>query len=156
MIGEVNYNSLVVPIDASLLEGEQIEVRIRSGFMFWDLDYVNIDFTPTTELDVQHLSPTSASGTNSNDQAALSNDDDLYMEHLRTGDSANILFTGLKPAAANRTIFLHSKGYYIFQEVYEGKLQSNELAKINKDAGMSAYSERLFNQVFLNYAINLK
>jgi hypothetical protein len=156
LIGEVNYNSLVVPIDASLLEGEQIEVRIRSGFMFWDLDYVNIDFTPTTELDVQHLSPTSVTGTNSNHQAALSNDDDLYMEHLRTGDSANILFTGLKPAAANRTIFLHSKGYYIFQEVYEGKLQTNELAKINKDAGMSAYSERLFNKVFLNYAINLK
>jgi hypothetical protein len=156
LIGEVNYNSLVVPIDASLLEGEQIEVRIRSGFMFWDLDYVNIDFTPTTELDVQHLSPTSASGTNSNDQAALSNDDNLYMEHLRTGDSTNILFTGLKPAAANRTIFLHSKGHYIPQDVYKGKLNSKELAKINKDAGMSAYSERLFNKVLLNYAINLK
>ena len=156
LIGEVNYNSLVVPIDASLLEEEQIEVRIRSGFMFWDLDYVNIDFTPTTELDVQHLSPTSASGTNSNDQAALSNDDDLYMVHLRTGDSTNILFTGLKPASANRTIFLHSKGHYIPQDVYKGKLNSNELAKINKDAGMSAYSERLFNQVLLNYAINLK
>ena len=156
LIGEVNYNSLVVPIDASLLEGEQIEVRIRSGFMFWDLDYVNIDFTPTTELDVQHLSPASASGTNPNDQAALSNDDDLYMEHLRTGDSTNILFTGLKPAAANRTIFLHSKGHYIPQDVYKGKLNSKELAKINKDAGMSAYSERLFNQVLLNYAINLK
>ena len=78
------------------------------------------------------------------------------MEHLRTSDSTNILFTGLKPAAANRTIFLHSKGYYIFQEVYKGKLNSKELAKINKDAGMSAYSERLFNKMFLNYAINLK
>jgi len=157
MIGEVNYNSLVVPIDASLLEGEQIEVRIRSGFMFWDLDYVNIDFTPTTELEVQHLSPNSATGSNnSDDKASLTNDDALYMEHLKTGDSTNVVFTGLKPASAKRTIFLHSKGHYIPQVVYEGKLQSKELAKINKDAGMSAYSERLFNQVFLNYAINLK
>lgn len=158
LIGEVNYNSLVVPIDASLLDGENIEVRIRSGFMFWDLDYVNIDFTPTSELEVQYLSPTSAKGSlNSDDKASLTNDDDLYMEHLQMGDSTNVVFTGIKPAnSAKRTIFLHSKGYYLPQDVYEGKIQSKELARINKDAGMSEYSERLFNQVFLNYALNLK
>lgn len=150
LVGEVNYNSLVIPIEDKLLTEEKIEIRFRSGFFFWNMDYVNIDFTPKEELEIQRLSPTSAVRNNdADDKSNLASDDDLYMEHLMSGDSTNIVFSGITPSNSGfRTIYLHSKGYYLPQEKYEGKMNKDELVKFKNEGEMSRFSKYLYDSYF--------
>ena len=113
-----------------------------------------MDFSSPSDLDIQHISPATASGNESIDYtAALQSDDDIYMEHFNTGDSTNIIFTGLKSTGETRTIFLHSKGHYLPQDEYEGKMNKEELAKFKNEGEMSRYSKRLFERYKFNYAL---
>lgn len=156
LIGDVNYNSLVVPIDPALLTDEKIEVRFTSGFLFWDMDYVNIDFTPETALNVQRIQPSSALGTdNRNDLEALLNDDNAYMKHYNAGDSTSIQFAGIQNVPnQTRTIYLHSKGYYEPLNEYKGKMQRDELTKLDVDGGLSIFSRQLYEEFLLNYSFS--
>ncbi len=156
LVGSVNYNSLVIPVDADLLTDETIEVRLQSGFMFWELDRINMDFSAPGEKNVQRLAPKSATGSEDRDDtASLTMDDDQYMEHLATGDSTFITFEGIQNMEGkSRTIYLHSKGYYLPQEEFAGKLQRKELAKINQQGGLSIFSRELFEQLFETTALN--
>ncbi len=156
LIGDVNYNSIVIPLDSDLLTDESIELRVQSGFMFWDLDRINMDFSAPSNLSVQRLSPSSALGSNNNDDTeALASNDDKYMSHLTTGDSTTVKFEGIENIEGmNRTIFLHSKGYYLPQKQFSGKLQRKELAKINIEAGLSIFSRGLYQDYFGNLTLN--
>jgi len=53
-----------------------------------------------------------------------------------------------------RTIYLHSKGYYLPQKEFSGKLQRSELAKINVEGGLSIFSRELYEDVFGNITLN--
>ena len=156
LIGDVNYNSLVIPIDQKLLTNELIEFRIRSGFMFWQLDYMAMDFSAPADISIQYLSPSMALGNGVIDyKASLNNDDDNYMEHLVTGDSTEIKFESLKYSASqSRTIILHSKGYYLPQKEYEGKPDKEELATFKEEAGLSRYSKKLYVNYFESLVVN--
>jgi hypothetical protein len=158
LIGDVSYNSLAIPVASDLISGEKIEIRLRSGFMFWDLDYLSMDFTPPTHLNVQRLSPSAVSGSTTTDGLqALSNDDHQYVEHLAIGDSTSISFTGINvDADKERTIYLRSKGYYLPQKEFEGKFLRKELQAINVDGGLSILSRRLYEELFQNVSFNKK
>lgn len=156
LVGDVNYNSITVPLKSEWLTDETIEVRIESGFLFWDLDYIALDDTPSTELNVQRLSPTSALGSGYRDDTqALAQDDANYMQHLNPGDSTSVHFTNIAMVEGmERTIFLHSKGYYLPQKEFEGKLDHKALSEINVEGGLSIYSRHLYDVYFTNYSLN--
>lgn len=143
LVGEVSYNTLALPIDESLITGENIEIRLQAGFKFWELDYVGIDFSQDADIDVDKIKPTLAEGK-SNYLAVLEQDDDLYMEHLFTGDSTRIKFEGLKTTGKKRTIILRSKGYYISNDEYTGTPYWKGLIKLRTQGGLSRLSKELY------------
>jgi hypothetical protein len=150
LVGDISHNTLAIPIDSDLLKGDQVEVRVRSGFMFWDLDHLNMDFTPETELNVQRLKPTSVEGsTTQNGVAALNGNDNKYVSHFEMGDSTSIQFTGIKNQEnMTRTIYLRSKGYYKPEKRFDGPMQRKELEALNIDGGLSILSRELYNEAF--------
>lgn len=156
LVGDVNYNSITIPINKELLTEDAIEIRVQSGFMFWELDRINMDFSEPSEVFVQRLSPSSAAGSNNtNDTQNLAHDDHLYMEHLISGDSTSVTFTGIENVKGmQRTIFLHSKGYYLSQKEFQGKPQREELVKIDVEGGLSIYSRNLYNELLGNLTLN--
>ena len=154
LVGESSYNTLAIPIGRDLMDGENLEFRIRSGFMFWNLDYVGMDFSGEKEMDVQYLSVSEAVGNGKMDfREDLSFDDDRYMEHVR-GDTTKVTFRGLKTDSESRTIILHSKGYYLPTKEYEGKPARKELAKFRSDGHFSRYSKALHDKVFEGFTFN--
>lgn len=156
LVGDVNYNSIAVPLKSEWLTDETIEVRIESGFLFWDLDYIALDNTPASDLNIQRLSPSSAFGSGDRDDTqALAHDDASYMQHLNSGDSTNVEFTNIALIdGLERTIFLHSKGYYLPLKEFEGKLDRKALSEINVEGGMSIYSRQLYDSFFSQYTLN--
>lgn len=147
LVGGVNYNSLVIPL--TLTPGESsVDIRLRAGFMFWELDQATIDFSEDLPLDIQRFSPSIAKGNNGEDfRDALKADDAIYMEHLGKSGSAEIKFGPIRTEAnKTRTILLHSKGYYINNGQYSGKVQRDKLAAFRRPGELSRFSKQLYEK----------
>lgn len=114
----------VLPLDLSKVKGEQFRVKLSTGFKFWEIDYVAMDFSPDQAVQVQTLAPVSAVDQNGADlTAALRADDGLYYDQPNTGDEAAVTFPAppLQPGL-KRSLLLHSKGHYqILREPAPGK-----------------------------------
>lgn len=158
LIGDKSYNSLVIPIKEEYLNGEKAEIRIRSGFMFWKLDHVYMDFSKQTEKEIQIITPSIASGKKVKDfTKELSSVDEKYMEHLETGDSTFIQFQGLKKSPEkSRTMILHSKGYYLPQKEFAGKPEWKELKKFKETGELSRFSKELYDSIFDGLTVNFE
>ena len=153
LIGDIAYNTLAIPIDENLISGEDIQIRIRSGFKFWSMDYLAIDFSSQAALSVQHLKPIKAADSSGEDYTVqLSNDDDLYMERLEKSSKVWVRFDGLKNEG-KRTIILHSKGYYLSTKNYEGQPNKKALEKLKNEVEFSRYSKELFAQYKVIYSL---
>ena len=153
LVGDVAYNTLAIPIDKSFITGADIEIRIRSGFKFWQMDYIGIDFSKPATLSVQHLKPIKAADSNGEDYTAqLSDNDDQYMERVEKSNEVLVRFDALRNEG-NRTIILHSKGYYLPMKKYDGKLDKEALANFKNEAGLSRYSKQLYAQYHMLFAL---
>ncbi len=123
VFGEASMNQIVIPIKRELF-GDQLEVRLRSGYQFWELDYVGVDFTKNEEVEILVSKPTSAIGNNGQDYTQqLSFDDDLYMKHQLDQDvnTTNVVFKSLPVGnLLKRSFILKSKGYYVPKTEYTG------------------------------------
>lgn len=154
LVGESNYNSIVLNLKS--LPKDAVEIRLRSGFMFWELDYVAMDYSEDIALDFTTIKPTSAIGSNGKDyKESLANDDQNYMDHLEKNTSTTVVFDGL-PLTQNmqRTLILKSKGYYVSQEKYTGKTQRQELMKFKNPGELSRYSKKLYTDFYKRIAQN--
>lgn len=151
LISEVNYNELVVAIPAEYLTDESVEFRLSSGYKFWEIDALQMDFSAPETVTVERRTPTSAMG-NEDFTSALSLDDDNYMEHKMTGDSALVVFDNLPVSSQKRSLFLHSKGYYLSKDTYEGKTNWAAMLALREKGGLSAFSKELF-EAYMNVTL---
>lgn len=150
VVGDPSHNQVVIPIQRSLF-GEELEVRLRSGFMFWELDYVGVDFSENETVEVQVHKPAKATGNNGTDfTQQLSFDDNDYMQHVFHEDlnSTEVNYENL-PVDFNlqRTLILKSKGYYVPKSEYTGKTDRKRLQSFVNPGELSRFSRDLYNNV---------
>ncbi len=158
LVGSISYNGLAVQLPQELLKGDKLEVRVRSGFLFWKLDYLALDFSANDGFDLHELKPSIANGNrDKNFIDELSYADKSYMDHPLYGDSTYVEYHNL-PVNENkkRTIILHSKGYYIPLAKYETKMERKELAKFKADGELSRFSQELFDIQFGEMSLTLE
>ncbi len=155
LMGEANFNSIVVPVKIPP-SSKNLEIRLRSGFMFWELDYAAVDFSPNQKIEIQKLKPQSATGSDGQDfTQALSFDDDLYMEHMGKESSTKVTFKSLHTnPELKRTLILRSKGYYISKDEFTGKTHLKELKKFKNPGQLSRFSRDLYFDIINRTAKN--
>ncbi|MFT4522559.1 MAG: hypothetical protein ACI8ZN_001509 [Bacteroidia bacterium] len=148
MIGDVSFNTLAVPIPTNLLNqiSSTIEVRIRAGFMLWQLDYVALSVNASSPSNVVVLTPSIAEDQDGNSSTVeLAKDDQSYMVHGQAGTQSELKFTGIPIAKeGERTLFLHSKGYYLSNKTYEGNMQRMALRPFLQDEAFARFSKELY------------
>lgn len=155
LIGEINYTTIVLPVDFSA-DGNPVEFRLRSGFMFWELDYVALDLENKIVSDYKTLKPAKAMGHDGTDFIeSLSNTDGVYMDHLNPGDYTEVVYEPIasKPGL-NRTLILHSKGYYQSNFNLTGSPQVGKLLKYRKQGEMSRQSKQLHDDYLKSVIIS--
>jgi hypothetical protein len=140
-IGNAANQTLIIPIEKKYLDKNAIEIRIDGGFRFWELDYAAMDFSSPKPFELQRISPTSVSG-DPRFLNALQQDDENYMKTSIGSEAISVQFEGLKPV--NRTLFVRSKGYYIRQEMEQGKPAWLQLAKMKRPNGIARFSQDVF------------
>ena len=155
LIGEINYSTIVLPVEFSG-DGNPVEIRLRSGFMFWELDYVALDLEDKLVIDYEILKPTKARDQEGVDLVeALSYADESYMHHLNTGDYTEVVYEPIASVSGkDRTLILHSKGYYQSNFNLSGKPQFGKLLRYRKDGELSRQSMQLYDDYLKSVIIS--
>jgi hypothetical protein len=113
-IGPVAMRNMIIPIKLSNGNGPITEIKLSSGFLFWEIDYAAIDYTEDANFTVKKLQPQVATDEQNVDVLpSLLHEDNLYLSQPEIGNSATISFVGEKLQEGKmHSYILHTKGYY--------------------------------------------
>ncbi|SMC00302.1 hypothetical protein SAMN00120144_1732 [Hymenobacter roseosalivarius DSM 11622] len=125
-VGPLASRDLVIPF--TLPEGlasQPVQVKVETGFMFWELDYAAVDFSPNQPVRLEKSPPeTACDEIGRNQRQVLSKVDTDYLQQLHPGTEVTLTYRATPPAASqpaqHRTAFLHTRGYYEHIRQYEG------------------------------------
>lgn len=147
-VGPLAMRDFILPFNTRAL-GEEILIKVETGFLYWELDYAAMDFTPENNLKMKRIK---ASEVNSSDgldwQKALNRVDGEYMEQPAPGMIAEMTFE-VDPGKADQqqSFFLHTAGYYELIRNYQGLPKLQELKKFKEVGYFPEYSRRLYNSI---------
>lgn len=113
-VGPLAFRTVAVPVDLANTT-EEIQIRLSSGFLFWEIDYAALDFSAGDAYDVQRLTPVTATDETGKDVLPLlQKEDGSYLEQPYIGNSTTVAYKAppLADAAKTQSFFLHAKGWY--------------------------------------------
>ena len=121
-VGPMASRNIAVPLDLSKVVGEEVVLKLETGFMFWEVDYAGIDFSENVALDVKYINPYQAlDGNNENVTRLLSSKDQRYCIQPNIGDKVVVNFkTNETDPDVERSYFLKNRGYYKYIRDYQG------------------------------------
>jgi len=151
-VGPMAFRDIAVPMDVSSIAGDNVVIKLETGFMFWEVDYAGIDFTKNVSLDINYIHPTEAiDGNNQDVTKLLYKADQNYFVQPNIGDEVvvNFKLKDTKPSV-NRTFFLKNRGYYNYIRNYEGKPNFTKL-KLFKEAGVFTDFSKYEYEALIDY-----
>ncbi len=127
----------VVPLDVSRVRGNQLRISIRPPSGFWALNSFAVDYSPEQPVSVKTVAPLAARDSHGRDVLPeLLVSDDRYYEMPNIGDSADISFPApARRGGMDRTVFLHSRGYYRLHLAEGGDPDTATLKEIESGDG---------------------
>lgn len=157
-VGPVAYREMAIPLDLSRVEGHNVTLRISSGFMFWELDRVAIDYTPARAYTIRKLGPVTATDELGRDvKESLLTKDDQYLNQPVPGNVATI---GFDTIAAKKdkvvTYIFHTSGYYEHVRSFKGMADIQFLKKFKEPLALSKFSMQRFHQINSSVATKSK
>ncbi len=149
-IGPLTTREIVVPLDIETVSGPYIEIKLSSGFMFWEIDYAAIDYSENKIFSVQQLLPAAAiDETGKNVLDKLVSADGNYLEQPLPGTVTTITYHPKPvPEGKIQTYILHTKGYYEHVRNFEGSPKLAFLEQFKKPNGFPKYSMEMYKKVF--------
>ncbi|MEO6961959.1 MAG: hypothetical protein ABIY90_08335 [Puia sp.] len=125
----------------------QLRIKIESAFMFWDLDYVAIDFSPDQDVQTEIIHVTTAMKSDSltNELQSLTYRDKGYSKLLQD-EFVAVEFNIPGDENQQNSYFLASTGYYHSMKQYEGKADFSQLKHFKRPGAFSEFSEYKFDQ----------
>lgn len=122
-VGPLASRDLIIPFTLpDGLTSQPLQVKVETGFMFWELDYAAVDFTLNQPARLEKSPPETARDEIGRDQRrVLSKVDNNYLRQLQPGTEVALTYRATPPAAGQlSTAFLHTRGYYEHIRQYEG------------------------------------
>ena len=146
--GPVAYRSIVVPIDLSQINEPFTEIKLSSGFMFWDIDYAAMDYTENENFSVERQMPVMAiDETGKMVSNELSAPDDNYLIQPVPGNVTTITYNYHQPGEGmTQTYILHSKGWYETKREFTGKPDIAFLQQFKKAGAFPKFSLELYKK----------
>lgn len=140
-VGPLKYRNLVVPIDAKYFGKEKVKIKLETGFMFWEVDYVGIDFTPNMELKKLELSPKTAFDQEGNLVTKLvASTDKTYLVQPNIGDEVIVTFENETLSHGTHSMFLKNRGYYNYKRDFSGTPDIQTLKQFKEKEQFTLYS----------------
>ena len=150
VVGPLAAKDDVLEIDLSKIKGDKVKIKLEFGFLFWEIDYAAMDFTPNHSVEKHTVSLFSAIDQN-NDNVAdrLMYDDEKYYIQPHIGDKALLTFqVPNKSEGTKRSFILHSKGHYEILKEIDGKPDIAYLKGFREPGAFSQFSKNRFIEFY--------
>jgi hypothetical protein len=130
----------ILPLDVSHVQGTQLRLRIHPPAGFWALNSFAVDYSKDQPVSVQTVRPSSAHDLQGKDVLPeLIASDGRYLAMPNIGDTADLTFAApLGTQGSDRTVILHSRGYYKLHISGAGEPDKQTLAAFEKVPGTAA------------------
>ncbi|MCW3115516.1 MAG: hypothetical protein JWR18_3912 [Segetibacter sp.] len=157
-VGPVAYREMAIPLDLSQVEGRDVTVRLSSGFMFWELDRVALDYTPARAYTISKSHPVTATDELGKDvKKLLSTKDGQFLNQPVPGNVATLSFdTTVVRKDKAVTYILHTNGYYEHVRSFKGMADIKFLKKFKEPLALSKFSMQRFQQINSSVATKSK
>jgi hypothetical protein len=149
-IGPLAAREMVVSIDLSNIKNDVLDLKISSGFMFWEIDYIAMDFSENDKFHVQTLSPVKAiDELGRSVLPQLQKEDKKYLVQPEIGNVTTIIY---KPKdevnhETTHTYVLKTKGYYEHIRNFTTKPDIKFLNQFKKPNSFPLYGMALHKNV---------
>ena len=142
-VGPLANRNIAVPLEAADLESDKLQIKLETGFMFWEVDFVGINYSPNETIDLHYVSPEKATDHYGTDVTALLRDaDQTYLKQPNIGDEVVVSFPSItQEEDSKQTIFLKNRGYYNYIRDYQGEPDFVRLQKFREESAFTRFSE---------------
>ncbi|PYQ03449.1 MAG: hypothetical protein DMF83_21170 [Acidobacteria bacterium] len=130
--GPVLAEDRVIPLDVSRALGDRLRIRLRPPAGFWALNSFGMEYGVDAPVSVTRVAPVEARDSQDvNVLAELLAADDQYQMMAHVGEQVQLVFPAPAPRdGMERTVFLHSRGYYRLHLVEGGEPDRSTLQQI--------------------------
>ncbi|HEX6845706.1 MAG TPA: hypothetical protein VF144_01950 [Chitinophagaceae bacterium] len=143
-VGPLLNRDMIIPVD--LPENGPVEFKVSCGYLFWELDYVAMDYTPDADFTVNRIKPYMAvdeKGTNV--LSSILNPDKQYLVQPEIGNAAILSYKSIAPKKGmTQSFFLHSSGYYTHIRNFKGSPKTAFLKSFEQPGALAAFSRQKF------------
>jgi len=137
---------VVIPVDFSEISGENVKVKLSTGFYFWEIDYAGMDYSPDEPIETKYAAPALAEFNAHNvSNGALNNDDSLYVVQNNVGDVLDLKFETQFNSEIETMVFLEVSGYYTHIRNFKTMPEFETLETFRNPGRLSEFSRELFN-----------
>ena len=146
IVGPMAAKRDVLAFDLPAGTSDDVKVKLEFGPLFWEIDYVGLDFSADAPVRVHKIPLTSAVDEKGGDVTALLRaDDDLYYVQPEAGEYALVSFAAPGPAEGSaRSTVLHTKGHYEIIRDPQGKPDLKLLYSFKEPGRFIEFSDELF------------
>ncbi len=147
--GPLAAREIVVPIDVSKSGGPFSEIKLSSGFMFWEIDYAAMDYSADEPFTVQKLSPILATDElGKNVLELLQREDGHYLEQPLIGNIVTLTYkTSSAEKEKTQTYILKTKGYYEHIRDFKTRPNITFLRQFTKPNAFPIYGRALYKKI---------
>jgi len=113
VVGPMAFKEDILGFALDGSEPDPLRIKLEFGYFFWEIDYAGLGIINETETVTTLVQAASAINETGEDVSAyLKSDDQLYYTQPETSNFAEISFTLPEQTTGERSLFLHSKGWY--------------------------------------------
>ena len=148
-VGPLSDRDLGIKLDLSTINADLIEVKLETGYMFWEVDYIGIDYSGELPYKTELLDPAEAVTNTGQDVASLlKSRDGQYLTQEQLGDKVDIIYrTSSTMKGSEYSYFLKNRGYYTYVRDYDGIPNFTELQKFREANTFTRFSENEYHRV---------
>ncbi|MBN1388812.1 MAG: hypothetical protein JW965_10215 [Bacteroidales bacterium] len=149
--GAMALRNDILPISLEDFDSDTISIKIRTGFGFWEVDYLAMDFGPDETMDPLTVNTKSAISNNNTDiSKKLSATDSDYYVLEKPGDEAVLEFVNPEIKGECRSAFLHTRGYYKIVRELSGPPDKKTLRTFRKPGMIPSFSKETYKKIYKN------
>lgn len=149
-IGPLATREIVLPITLPLNAESFTDIKLSTGFMFWEIDYAALDYSVENNFSVQKILPAKATDESGKDVLPLLRVEDAsYLSQPDIGNIATIVYNvnELKDNTKTRSYILHSKGYYEHIRNFTSEPNFAFLNQFKKPGAFPLYGLSLYKKI---------
>ena len=154
--GPMSFRDIGLEINVENIQTDYIEIKLESGFMFWEIDHAALSFQSPSQIEMQSISAFKAiteKGVEVSD--LLKKNDAKYLTQKKPGEFVDIYYLApIISKGTERSIFIKSKGYYNYIRDYNGIPDFKELIKFKNPAHFTKFSKDQFEQINKSWNMN--